>query len=60
MDNKEKALKDALNMKKFLPFRIHYIFAHKKTPNFWEIGNSFTLRTPKSLVKKGAIVELLK
>jgi hypothetical protein len=60
MDNKEKAIKDALSMKKFLPFRIHFIFARKQTPSFWEIGNSFTMRTPKSLVKNGAIVELLK
>lgn len=59
MNNKDKAIEEAIRASKFLPFRIHYIFARKQTPNFWEIGNSFNMRSPKSLVRKGAVVELI-
>lgn len=57
--NKEQAIKEAARAKSYFTFRIHYIFSHKQTPDFWQTGCSTTMRSPNALARKGAIVEIL-
>lgn len=59
MNNKDTALANSIKLKKMLPFRIHYIYVQKQTPDFWETGCSFTLARVNNLVRKGAHVEIL-
>lgn len=57
--NKEQAIKEAYRTKSYFPFRIHYIFANKETPDFWQTGCATTMRSPNALARKGATVEIL-
>lgn len=60
LSNRERAVTQAMQSKRMLPFRIHYIYAHKATPDFWETGISSTMARPNNLIRKGATVEVLK
>ena len=57
--NKDQAIKEAVRTKSYFPFRICYIFAHKATPDFWEVGCATTMRSANALARKGATVEVL-